>query len=277
MLLSGDIPLHLRHPVEFGAHFVVATPCFVLELVTVMIPLAIEVAELAALVNAARDPSRLQDFPVLVAAYPQPARSWGTWVAVPAWSQHVITVLIDTSAIDGRFFAVGATAVADRYVLLQLAFLPVSAAFLLPLRDGEEIRLHSGDSIVFLPVDFEVPAPLYLEDMLRSPWLWRDVRPAFGDQDACDLLVSDGAYYPFFPQPDRALFYRRDVASIVGYPEASLRLQPAAPRVRTCARLRRPGGVSFWTSPCRLQVGCGFGRDRSSLLGTCPCSQLLML
>ena len=89
--------------------------------------LPITPAELEQVAQQGRDPVKRAAFPHLILVLPQMTIGTVVYVATPHWSPAAVIVLIDTTAIDNRQFAVQAPVYADRALLCDLAHLPVAA------------------------------------------------------------------------------------------------------------------------------------------------------
>ena len=96
-------------------------------------------------------------FPFLIPASPQSVVGHVTLLATPRWAPMVLTVLINTVAIDGRIFASYALEYADYSALIALADLPSQVAYDVfagdddqPLNEGVFVHLFPGMQITVI-------------------------------------------------------------------------------------------------------------------------------
>ncbi|CAE7254572.1 GWD2 [Symbiodinium sp. CCMP2592] len=120
----------------------------------------------------------------LVVAQPQPDRRFCTFIALPLWATHVVCVVVDARAVDGRLFAMHLdSGLFPRSILVQISLRP-SLGFRVMHNDyvhqaQEAIFLSKGDVLFILPARAAAPTPPRLPDMLYQLDGWHLPVPDF--------------------------------------------------------------------------------------------------
>ena len=225
---------------EILAHFAVLVPGFTVERLQIVVDELVTVPEMLRLAHHARQPVARSNFPLLVAASPQPCLGSGVLIAFAEWQISDHLICIDTSALDGRIFATKSPAYLCRSRLLQLADVLEALAVTVfagdddqPLLDDVTVHVRTGMTSFVVPDEDPAPVTYTLEYTLASrlPWSSVSTFPAQGELRAFCLAHADGTIL-FVPHPERAAGYRRQIAAYLGASAQVLRLFPAAPRVR---------------------------------------------
>ena len=207
------------------------------------------VQELEELVQTCREADRRALFPTLIEVSPQPDPGWGIFLAVPAWINRRVVVCCDLSFFDGRIIAVCISPLTDSFSLcasVGLApraevdiFLPGAAD---PLPPGGEVFLQSRTCIAFVRSGARRHATFDLQLMLRSHLGWEH-SPVFPhatlDSDGYCVASYTGQFL-FRLLASRAMYYRSDIALLVGLHPTRVVVTPAAPQpgdVCVCVRL----------------------------------------
>ena len=144
-------------PQRISATFVVLTPDFAPEVLTLDIPTGSSVRVALELADAEREPDRRRLLQWLEPACPQPTSNYATILALPDWTNDTVAVF-DLQALTQVVFAVVVPLTATREDLLAMAglsadlraevFVHVDTAALLP---GQLANLWSGVTVVFSP------------------------------------------------------------------------------------------------------------------------------
>ena len=261
-----------------SAALVLLTPDYCHEAIEMDILVPQPLQELIDLIEVCRDEHRRQLFPRLIPVFPQPDICWGTLLALPAWVDRTIVVCLNTYALQGSLFAVTAPPVADRYRLLLLAGLPLSAPVNLyrpgshiPLQDGEELQLHTGDCITFCAPSSHPEPAFTLADMARThlPWARGPPFPA-PEVENRYYVVSDQGHRGFKLLPERSPYYKADLAQLLHLRPSLLVLQPAQPAVRDAMDYG-------WQCTTVVAAGESFRQasDSSEQVGLLDCRPLL--
>ena len=230
-----EAPAHSAH---LEVTFLVLVPEYSPDSVTMRITIPQTVEDALRHIDACRSATSRGFFPTLYPVCPQPDVRWGLVVAAPSWLSTRVILCLDLTLIDGRIFATVAPPDLDKHILLNLAGLSGAASVDVYLADqtdpveyGAELLVSNGDCISFVPAQEPLEFRCSLQAMLRVPFGWAG-GPAFPQASMGDrfCVVSDGLYLDFLLRPDRAAFYRSDLAARLRVPVHTLCLQPAAPR-----------------------------------------------
>ncbi|CAE7684158.1 unnamed protein product [Symbiodinium sp. CCMP2592] len=268
-LLEGDTAA-AQDPDICHVPFYIAVPGYQLSHVIADLPLPAIPAEALAAVREVRPQSDRRRFPILTAVRPQTVPGAGILIAGPMWDEETPTICIDTSALDGRYFATKTRTYADRYTLLMLADLPLQTAVDVyvgtsdsPFSDGGEQHLMHGEVISFVRQGSRVPPWLSFGEILGSARFWTVevyTPPVARDGNYC--LVHDSQGILHLPGDNPRTQYRRHIAACLGTNESRLRLFPASPEVsdafvagcpvRAVIAIAEPGGEFTRSSFCVL-------------------------
>ncbi|CAE7343995.1 unnamed protein product [Symbiodinium sp. CCMP2592] len=223
---------------EFSAVFVVLTPEYIPEIITIVVPGPCSWRSVQRRVQAARPPLRRGRFPALRPVEPQPVQDHVLLLAVPAWSDGVF-VAIDCSRVNGTFFSVAARAQVDRAYLLAAAGFPPSSDLevyvhnlLGPISDSERVDLCTGYCVSFLPPRNAVLVVSDVCDRLRNPTGWNlDLRLPVAPGFWIHVLTDTGPVRLLVPR-ERRRFLRQHVADSIQVDVDRLFLQAARPPLR---------------------------------------------
>ena len=138
-------------------HFILLTPNMEKEFVNVTLPVHASVPEALAAVAAARSFIRTNLFEHIIPVDPQPARDFGTLIAVPRWASDVCAICMNLHHLDGRIFTMVLPYRLNRESLLLHAGLDSASdcdVFVgdswVPLIPGQVTRLWLGLTISFV-------------------------------------------------------------------------------------------------------------------------------
>ncbi|CAE7846567.1 HERC1, partial [Symbiodinium sp. KB8] len=258
-----------------AATFVILTPEYAPESVDMHIMVPQSVAEALVLLDTCRGGSGRDFFPQLAPVCPQPDPRWGLVVALPDWANGKSIICLDLTLVDGRVFAVASTPVADRHTLLNYAGLSGGAevdvyagARDAPVHHMDAVVLAHGDCVTFVRRGEEVEFGCTLRQMLQTHLGWAP-GPAFPQEAPGDRFcaVTTGFYCDFHLRPDRAPYYRSDLASRLYLSVLRMVVQPAAPRQED---------VAIFGRLCRtvIAVGESWRRDDDEV-GLLDCRPVL--
>ncbi|CAE7155771.1 unnamed protein product, partial [Symbiodinium necroappetens] len=174
--------------------FAVLIPNYPPELGQVDLELPCTPDEAIEAIQAARSTASYIRFPFLTPASPQSVVGHAVVLAAPRWAPMIMTVLINTSGIDGRIFACHAPDYADCEVLIALADLPPQGDYHIfagdddqPLDDGAQAHLFPGIQISFTFADQQPEVGLPFARTLLLPDAW-------GHDTPFPQVVIDHAY-----------------------------------------------------------------------------------
>ena len=225
-------------PVHVAATFLVLAPEYSPDSVNIRIAIPNRVADILCQIDDYRSSAGRSLFPVLHPVHPQPDVRWGLVVATPLWLSSRVVLCLDLTLLDGRIFATVAPPDLDKHILLNMAGLSGGAPVEVYLPDvaepveyGAELFVSNGDCISFVPAQEPLEFRCSLQAMLEAPFGWAG-GPAFPQAPPGDrfCVVSEGFYCDFHLHPDRAPYYRSDLAARLRVPIHTLCMQPAAPR-----------------------------------------------
>ena len=230
------------------------TPDYTAEHLPLTVQLPQTVQEIEELVQTCREADRRALFPTLIEVSPQPDPGWGIFLAVPAWISQRVVICCDLSSFDGRIIAVSVSPLTDSFSLcasVGLApraevdiFLPGAAA---PLPPGGEVFLQSGTCVAFVRPGARRHVTFDLQLMLRSHLGWEH-SPVFPhatlDSDGYCVASCTGQFL-FRLLPNRAMYYRSDIALLTGLHPTRVVVTPATPQ---------PGDVCVCGWECRALV-----------------------
>ncbi|CAE7260031.1 unnamed protein product, partial [Symbiodinium sp. KB8] len=203
---------------------------------TVQLPQSVE--DIVDLAQTCRETARRQLFPVLVEVRQQPDPGWGLFLALPSWLQHRAVVCADLSFFDGRIFAISLHSQTDRYALCDAVglaptadvdiYVPEMAA---PLPRGADCQLTTGMCIVFVQPGMARPGSFSLRTMLCShlPWEHSPIFPRDSLENGY-CAVGPGGQVLFRLHPERAFYYRADIALLTDLHPLRAVITPAAPQ-----------------------------------------------
>ena len=236
-------------PLPIRVSFALLIPGFAPEAVFLTLEIPAQLDQVIGMLQAKRNPAHAVDFPVITPVSRQPDARWGVCVASTEWAPLNTTVCVDISLGEQRVFAALAPATADKWILLEVAGLPLSDDFDVycdstgPLRRTDVVELGLGSVICVVRHGQPKPWAMTLSEMLGTHLPWDDSPPlpADADTDRVCLACVDGVrVFPLLPH--RAHLYREDIASRLHCPSMLLQLVPAQPR---------QSDTSFYGYPCR--------------------------
>ena len=223
--------------------FRILMPGYDAERVEVSLVFPTTVAEVIPLVQDARCRTRVQNFPRLLPASPQPLIGDGVFIACPAWSVEVATsrrqVCIDCSALDGRLYS----ALIPPYIygagIPDLVNLPSNleySVFAGPYGDllqwDSQCHLVDGDTIFVRPEESAPPAvvPLHVALLGRQHWHRQPEIPEPRSHGICCVVYGADNILHINTRGQRVNL-RAQLAASVGVPQQSLRITSSSPRV----------------------------------------------
>ena len=248
----------------FDLSFYLLTPDYTFEQLDLSVVLPQALWDVLEVVQTCRQAERASLFPNLIPVVPQPDPGWGILIAVPAWPSPRAIICCDLSFYDGRIIAVCVPRRADSRLLCELVGLSPLAEVdiylpyeLVPLRRGDECDLTSGNLVTFLRPGSQRPPTFDIHVMLSSHLGWE--HSSFFPRDRQDnayCVVSSGGQALYRLHPERAPFFRADIALLIG-------LSPFHVEIVTVTD--SPDDVSFRGWRCRaVLIVRGTGDQRTS-------------
>ena len=277
-----DVDTDERFMVDISVYLL--TPDYTAEHLPLTVQLPQTLQEIEELVQTCREADRRALFPTLIEVRPQPDPGWGIFLAVPAWASQRAVICCDLSFFDGRIIAVSVPPLTDSFSLcasVGLApraevdiFLPGAAA---PLPPGGEVFLQSGTCVAFVRPGARRHVTFDLQLMLRSHLGWEH-SPVFPHATLdCDgyCVASCTGQFLFRLLPNRAMYYRSDIALLTGLHPTRVVVTPATPQ---------PGDVCVCGWECRALVAATDratrevwnGSQETPVIGFLDCRPLLI-
>ncbi|CAE7236988.1 CFDP2 [Symbiodinium sp. KB8] len=218
--------------------FEIYVPDYSVERLTVEVQFPAIPTDIIPLLQRARDPQQSERFPHLLAAWPQPVRGIGTYVALPHWQPTVLVVLINAEAIDGRLYAAQAPMYADRSTLCDIADLPAAAEIAVyvdvsdqPLEGDAMAHLTSGATITFIERHNAPPVFQDYHRLLLEAGNWRGTHDGHDEPLGVYCLVFGHRHKRFHADLDDPFHYRQQIARAIGASASPVHIAPAVPRV----------------------------------------------
>ena len=235
-LRSRKVPLEPERLVQ--VHCVILKASHVPERVqiSIVIPATPDEADVA--VQAARSVASRRLYPALLPVSPQPVLGNAVYVAGPGWCGVLDECCFDTSAVDGRLFALRIPDYISRHELISRAHFreDIEVAVLVgidqtPLQDEIAVHVFPGELITFIPAGTEIDVRYSLGQLLQSQLTWSDwpLIPDGSSRNRYCLVLEDETFL-HFANPCRPTRYRDDIAATVGLPVSSIQLQAAQPQ-----------------------------------------------
>ncbi|CAE7243279.1 unnamed protein product [Symbiodinium sp. CCMP2592] len=204
-------------------------------------------------------------FPELVPVQPQPTSDSATFVAIPAWSDARVVVLLDGRRINGCVFSAAVPPVINRESLLLAAGHAHSASFqvfvhglVTPLQPYQSITVAHGMLVTLAPADVWAPAHFDLADMLqdRTTWSLEVALPGPTAYPGSHFRVfTDGMPFVFKVEPGRRPSFQADLKKALHTKSEFLSVLPSAPQIPEHFHLGIPmSGVLLATEVGRGQV-----------------------
>ena len=192
-------------------HFLVLTPEYVSEHVTVQARLPLTIVESIALVSVRRAADRAAVFPRLIAVPVQPALPAACLIAMPPWEPDGVPVVIVSYVPPLRVFAQCVPTVLDVESVLRIARIgdnQQARVFVSdtpwPVEREAPFHVDVGDLVLILPTGHPVIPPLRLRTMLASAAGWH-TEPVLPAPEADALwVVTDQAPVRFVAPPPPA-------------------------------------------------------------------------
>ncbi|OLQ14716.1 hypothetical protein AK812_SmicGene1137 [Symbiodinium microadriaticum] len=219
--------------------------------VALVIPATQDEAETA--VQAARDAITRRVYPHLMPVTPQPLTGNAVYLAGPAWIGILDGCCFDTTAVDGRLFAIRVPDYLSRHELISLAHFQQEWAVEVlvgtdqePLTNENPIHLFPGMLVTFLPTGTHSIVRYTLGQQLQTRLVWSEwsLLPEEQSLDAY-CLVCDEIAILYFADPAMPTRYRDGIAAAANVPVRNMRLQAAQPR---------PTNVALWGYTCRTVI-----------------------
>ena len=239
-------------------------PDYIAETLHVTLPLPATPAELETAVQQARRPDVAVLFPGVLSVLPQPPLGIATFLALPACPVGGVLICVDTTAIDGRLFAVCAPSYVCHGDLVLLVGLLDHVEYDIFYNVDQEligdrsVHLFPGALVTFLYADSLWPAQPDLGELLQSRTAWGTPvtlpAPAFAD---AYCLVFRGVASLCVDVSGVPFRYREHIARVSGADPHLMRLFAASPGVRDAA----VRGVSCPTVLAIGQPRSGFPRE----------------
>ena len=242
------------------------------EEVCVALPIPAPQAEAEDAVQAARNPTTRRVYPSLLPVLPQPITGNAVFLAGPAWIGTLDGCCFDTTAVDGRLFAVRAPDYLSRHELLSLAHFQQSCDVQVlvgtdqePLTNENPIHLFPGMLVTFLPSGSTSFVRYTLGQQLQTRLVWSEWSLLPDDQSSdVYCLVCEETTILHFADPCSPTRYRDNIAAAAGVSVRGMRLQAAQPR---------PTNVALWGFTCRSVIAV-YSSHPSRLDGTLHCCLL---
>ena len=227
--------------------FRILLPGFDTERVEVSLVFPTTLAEVLPFVQDARSRTRVQNFPRLIPASPQPLVGDGVLLACPSWSVEIATsrrqVCIDCSTLDGRIYS----ALVPPYLygadIPGLVGLPSNLEYSIfagpygdLLRWDSQCHLVDGDTIFVCPEDSAPPSvvPLHVALLGRQHWTRQPRVPEPRSHGICCVVFGTDNILHINTRGDRANF-RTQIAASIGISQCSMRIISSSPRVLDAA------------------------------------------
>ena len=234
------------------AVFLLLTPDYKPETLVLELLVPQSLLEVIDLIDTCRNRRLRSLFPQVIPVIPQPDPRWGLFIALPTWIRDEIVVCLDLTLVDGRVFSAVTPRATDKPSLLNLAGFAIGALMDVyipgdPDPVEAEVHLSMGPCVSFVPSGEPREYMTHLEDLLRTHLGWAP-GPAFPQPDGHDRIcaVADGWYRDFLLLPERANFFRADLATRFGIPLLRLLIHAAIPI---------PGDVTIYGRACCTVVG----------------------
>ena len=238
------------------------TPDYVPEQLDLTVELPQSVQDLIDLVQVCRDRDRHSLFPLVVEVMPQPDPGWGIFLAIPSWVHEGVVLCLDLSLFDGRIFAVSLPDRCSKHLLCEAAGLAPTAEvdIFVPgmpfaLLSDTDCYVQMGMCLTFVRVGRQRPPTFSLPAMLCThiPWEHSPVFPRDRlDNGVC--AVGPRGQVLFRLHPERAFYYRADIALMTELHPLRVVLTPAAPQ---------PTDVCVRGWSCRAVVGATDRQERT--------------
>ena len=263
----------------FEVSFGILAPDYDPEVLTLTILIPQSQAEALEVVDTCRSQAAKDLFPVLCPIFPQPDPRWGHLLMIPAWPNQRAFICLDLTLWDGRTLAVASPPEVDKHILLNMAGLSGAAQVDVhipgvegPVPYGAEIVLETGMCVVFTAEPDAPRGPaVSLADMLGTPLAWAppsDTGHAPLEDRYC--LVTESLYCDFLLQPERAPWYRADIATRCGLSPTSVILSPASPQIED---------ASLYGRHCKTVIAVGHSprrdAEQSDVVGLLDCRPIL--
>ena len=254
-------------------HFLVLTPEYASEHVTLQTRLPLTIVESIALVSARRVADRAALFPRLIAVPVQPALPAACILAMPPWEPDGVPVVIVSYVPPLRVFAQCVPTVLDVESVLRIARIgdnPQARVFVSdtpwPVERDAPFHVDVGDLVLVLPTGHPVIPPLRLRTMLASAAGWH-TEPVLPAPEADALwVVTDQAPIRFVTPPPPRPPVRADIARFLGLSEHELHFIPADPAIRDHTRGGFPSRQIFIAALAAGGEGTPFVLDLRPIL-----------
>ncbi|CAE7805943.1 unnamed protein product [Symbiodinium microadriaticum] len=240
-------------------HFLVLTPEYAPEHITVQAELPARAEAIVLEVDAARDPAKRAFFPVPLPVPLQPAFSFVSLLAVPRWPFVGVPFLITCFLPPVHVLPVIGPAVLTAEGVLRLAGVNADAPARVfssdapwPLRWGDRFHVRQGDSITILPDDQPFIPPVPLQHFFDTSDGWRDDLIIPGPtEDAAWVLTEQIAWrLPASEQDGRSM--RETVATQLQAHPDEVEVLPATPSIGDHCRFGFPSNRVFIAGPLDL-------------------------
>ena len=266
---DSDEPMsdHEGLGVQVDVTFYLLTPGHTPEKVEMTVILPQIVQDILDLVDICRDSVRKSLYPGLIVVEPQPDPGWGVLLAVPTWPRSQPVVCIDASLYDGRVFAVVVSRDIDFQEICEVAGLgPTAEVDIYLPNDPQPLPPHGvcvlsdGMCLTFRRRGARRFGTFNLPAMLTThlPWEHSPVFPRDTLGNGYCVAGPQGQVL-YRLHPERAFYYRSDIALLAGLHPFRTIVTPAVPQ---------PTDVCIRGWECRTVVAATDRDDQVSWDGT---------
>ena len=230
---------------QIHAMMILLTPQYTADVVVIHLDAPATIQEALDEMEDIRFADRRRRFPTVLPAVPQLTRRFAVFVALPAWSDGLSTIVADCRSFQHSVYAARVTPVASRESLLALTEIPVSQWDEVhvvvghadrPLAVGQNTQVADGWTVFFWPASSHGERGPNLADMLSSSQGWEVDAPVPERSGPAFWLLTDA-------QPCRYVFsadqianrsdtrLRTCVAEVLGCSSSRLTMRVARPRM----------------------------------------------
>ena len=234
-------------PVLTDLHFLLLTPEYAPERVTLSSELPARAEDIVAAIDTVRDPARRAFFPRLLLVPLQPTFSFVSLLAVPQWPFEGVPFLITCLHPPVRVLPIVGPAVLTAEDVLRLAGVGTDARVRVfssdvpwPLRWGDPINVRPGDLLTIIPEDQPFVPPVPIQHFFNSSEGWHPdpLFPSPSDDATWVLMELETRRITAIEQSGRAL--NETVAAVLQAPVNSIEVLPAVPSVGDHCRYGLP-------------------------------------
>ena len=239
-------------PADFRLHFLLHTPEYEPELISLTVRHPLLQQELIDAVILERDSYRQRLFPQVIPVTQQPALSVICLLALPMWAFEGVPVLIACLLPPMRTLAVVGPSILTPLDVLRLAGVDetVPAQVFVAdtpwaLRWEDRFQVRQGDLITILPAEHPQIPPILFDSLLRLQEGWSPVPTLFGPFPPAAWLVSDQSCSRVELGSGVDVPSHEIVAHRIGEAVHDLTLTPAVPPIHDHAHHGLPTSQTF--------------------------------